>query len=126
MKNFAYNVNTYCENEEFTFRTNSITNALAEFFENVAEGYHTNIINGFTGEVLAIANNPEGEDFATDEMALMMLGHLCAEHWGEEDDEEEDEIPVPVDGGGLGLHDLLEALVAEGTAIKCKTCGLPS
>ena len=121
MKNFAYNVNTYCENEEFTFRTHSITNALAEFFENVAEGYHTNIVNGFTGEVLAIANNPEGEDFVTDEMALMLLGHMCAEAWGEEEDE-----PVPVDGGGLGLHDLLEALVTEGMAIKCKTCDLPS
>ncbi len=83
MQNFNYNVNTYFDGEELTYRTNSIHNALTSFFDDVNEGYHTNIVNGFTGEVLAIANSPEGDDFATDEMALMMVGYLAHENWDE-------------------------------------------
>jgi hypothetical protein len=37
-----------------------------------------------TGEVLAIANCEDQADYATDEMALMVLGYLCAEAWGDE------------------------------------------
>lgn len=82
MKNFCYNVNTYADNEELTFRTNDIHHALDDFFESANEGVHADIVNGCTGEVLAIANNPEGESYTTEEMALMMVGYLAEQAWG--------------------------------------------
>lgn len=88
MKNFNYNVNTYCaDGDEMTLRTNSIKSALDAFYASVEDGHHTDIVNGFTGEVLAIANTDE--PWCTDEMALMILGYLCAETWGEEDEDDE-------------------------------------
>ena len=90
MKNFNYNVNSYfADGSEITFRTNNVRDAIEAFFENVENGVHCNIVNGFTGEVLAIACSPEGEDFATEEMALMFLGYMMENAWGEEDEGEE-------------------------------------
>lgn len=84
MKNFNYNVNSYfADGCEMTFRTNNVNDAIGAFFENVENGVHCDIVNGFTGEVLVIANSPEGDDFATDEMALMMVGYLAHENWDE-------------------------------------------
>lgn len=108
MKNFCYNVNTYAENEELTFRTNNIRHALADFFESANEGVHADIVNGCTGEVLAIVNSPECEDYATDEMALMMLGYQYAEV--RDEDEEEEETG--------SLVDFLDEMVAQGKAVK--------
>lgn len=149
MNTFNYNINIhYADGDEVTYRTNDIKSAISAFFEAVEEGSHTNIVNGFTGEVLAIAGSPEGEDFATDEMALMMLGHMCAEHWGEGEDEdfptcsmcgcELDENGVceccgVVDGSAVVPADgvvadpiiaMLDDLVAQGKAVKLG--GLPS
>ena len=82
MKNFNYNVNTYCaDGDEMTFRTNSIKSALDAFFASAEDGHHTDIVNGFTGEVLAIANTDE--PWVTDEMGLMMVGYLAEQAWGE-------------------------------------------
>lgn len=110
MKNFCYNVNTYGENEELTYRTNDIHHALDDFFESVNEGVHADIVNGYTGEVLAIVNNPEGENYATDEMALMMAGYLAGQSWGEDEGEEEEETG--------SLADFLDEMVAQGKAVK--------
>lgn len=138
MKNFCYNVNTYCENEELTYRTNDIHHALDDFFESVNEGVHADIVNGYTGEVLAIVNNPECEDYATDEMALMMAGYLaeqnqvdaedvpiCSSCGGEIDENGNCEwcgrhygsVDVPAEETG-SLLDFLEEMVAQGKAIK--------
>ena len=96
--------------------------AIQEFFDYVADGVHCDIVNGFTGEVLAIACSPEGEDFATDEMALMMLGHMCAEAWGEDDEPAHD---VPAEGVVADpIIAMLDDLVAQGKAVKLG--GLPS
>ena len=117
MKNFCYNVNTYAENEELTFRTNDIRHALDDFFESANEGVHVDIVNGFTGEVLAIANHPEGESHVTDEMALMMTGYLAEQARGEEDEDDEEEETG-------SIVDFLEEMVAQGKAVKLG--GLPS
>ena len=147
MKNFNYNVNTYfADDSEMTFRTNNVRDAIEAFFENVENGVHCDIVNGFTGEVLALCGHPEGEDFANDEMALMMLGYLCAEHWGEGEDEEVptcqscggeiDEQGVceycgVVDGSADGvavpsIAEMINELANSCSAIKCKIVGLPS
>ena len=81
--NFAYHVNAHFDEVEATVRTNSPTIAIKEFLGHVEDGTHCDIVNGFTGEVLAIANCPDADNYVTDEMALMIIGHLCAETWGE-------------------------------------------
>jgi hypothetical protein len=93
MKNFSYNVNIYfADGDENTLRTNSIKSALDAFFASVEDGHHTDIVNGFTGEVLAIANTDE--PWVTDEMGLMMVGHLAAQAWDEPSTEAEEDEPV--------------------------------
>ena len=149
MKNFNYNVNSYfADGSEITLRTNAVRDAIEAFFENVENGVHCNIVNGFTGEVLAIACSPEGEDFATDEMALMMVGYLAEQSWGEDEDEDvptcsmcgceldeqgackccgvvDESAVVPADGVVANpIIAMLDDLVAQGKAIKLG--GLPS
>ena len=144
MKNFSYNVNAYFEKAETTLRTNDVNVAIREFMEYVEDGVTCDIVNGFTGEVLAIANNPDNDNYCTDEMALMMLGFLCAERWGEEEDEVCDTCGGDVVDGVcqycgrcvecedemVTAESLVLALVNElaenCSAIKCKVCGLPS
>ena len=118
MMNYTYNVNAHFEKAETTLRTNDVNVAIQEFFDYITDGVHCDIVNGFTGEVLAIACSPEGEDFATDEMALMVLGYLCAEHWGEEDEDEEEDEVVCIGG------QLMSAFLAEVLALPPQ--GLPS
>ena len=147
MKNFSYNVNAYFEKAETTLRTNDVNVAIREFMDYIEDGVTCDIVNGFTGEVLAIANNPDNENYCTDEMALMMLGFLCAEHWGEEEDTEDEVCDTcggdVVDGicqycgrcvecedEMVTAESLVLALVNElaenCSSIKCKVCGLPS
>ena len=149
MKNFNYNVNSYfADGSEMTFRTNNVRDAIEAFFENVENGVHCDIVNGFTGEVLALCGHPEGEDFATEEMALMIVGYLAEQAWGEGEDEE---VPTCQSCGGdideegvcawcgrlYGSADvpaegvvadpiiaMLDDLVAQGKAVKLG--GLPS
>jgi hypothetical protein len=79
--NFAYHVNAHFAEVEATVRTNNPTIAIKEFLGHVEDGTHCDIVSGVTGEVLAIANCEDQADYATDEMALMVLGYLCAEAW---------------------------------------------
>ena len=147
MKDFNYNVNSYfADGTEMTLRTNNVRDAIEAFFENVENGVHCNIVNGFTGEVLVLCGNPEAEDFATDEMALMMVGYLAEQAWGDEDEDvptcqmcgcELDEQGVckccgVVDGSAVAIAeeetgsivDFLEEMVAQGKAVKLG--GMPS
>ena len=149
MKNFNYNVNSYfADGSEMTFRTNNVRDAIEAFFENVENGVHCDIVNGFTGEVLALCGHPEGEDFATDEMALMMVGYLAEQAWGEDEDEDtptckmcggnlneqgvceycgvvDGSAVVPADGVAVNpIVAMLDDLVAQGKAVKLG--GLPS
>lgn len=120
-KNFAYHVNAYFEKAETALRTNDVKVALKEFMDYVEDGVSCDVVNGFTSEVLAIANNPDHEDYATDEWGLMIGGMLYLVDLAESQvEEEEDELPcpVPVEDGGFGLVELLDALVADGKAIK--------
>ena len=140
--NYSYNVNAYFEKAETTLRTNDVNVAIREFMEYVEDDVTCDIVNGFTGEVLAIANNPNHENYCTDEVALMILGVLYEEQWGEDEVcdtcggdvvdgvcqycgrcvECEDEM---VTAESLVLA-LVNELAENGSAIKCKVCGLPS
>lgn len=76
MKNYNYHVNIYTENGEIAVRTNDVKAALGTFLEFIESGHHCNLMNGNTGEVLAIANYSEEGDFVTEEVRLMILGFL--------------------------------------------------
>ena len=123
-KNFAYCVNAYFDKAETTLRTNDVKVALKEFMDYLEDDVTCDVVNGFTGEVLAIANNPDHENYSTDEWALMVGGMLYLVDLAEAQAEEnecvdcEDEVPIPVEDGGFGLVELLEAMVAEGKALK--------
>lgn len=105
MMNFKYHVTVYAEGDEITLRTNNITTALDAFFSSIEDGTHANIVDGTTGEVLAITNAPGDEpNYATEEMCLMMLGHLMATEWGE------GEVVAPAEPAVDPMVPLLSAL----------------
>lgn len=64
---------------------------------------HLCICDGSTGEVLMHTGD---EPYCTDEFALMAMGWLMAQHWGEEEDEPEEE---EVSGAEMVLA-LIEAM----------------
>lgn len=84
MKNYLYNVNTYGKDDEATFRTNDVRDALDSFLKAKAQGIHCDLLNGYTGEVMAIANHSDSEDYATDEATLMLKGMAFEALGGEE------------------------------------------
>ena len=96
MKNCNYIVNIYAE-DEITFRTNDVRGALDTFLTHGAQGLHCDLLDGYTGEVLAIVNCPDCEDYATDEIMLMTEGVFFELLEGKEPDpsepEEEDAMP---------------------------------
>lgn len=125
MKNYAYNVNVYGENDGATFRTNNVRDALDSYLKAVAQGGHCDLVNGYTGEVLAIVNCPDCEDYATDETMLMIKGIIFEDLEGEEiapEAEEDDPEPEAVEPDDLFAF--LEQMVAEGKAVKLG--GMPS
>lgn len=120
-KNFAYHVNAHFTEVEATVRTNNPTIAIKEFLGHVEDGTHCDIVSGVTGEVLAIANCEDHADYATDEMALMVLGYLYATENQPAEPPVVEEYPQEED---MSLADFLDDLVAQGKAIKLG--GLPS
>ena len=119
--NFAYHVNAHFTEVEATVRTNNPTIAIKEFLGHVEDGTHCDIVNGLTGEVLAIANCEDHEDYATDEMALMVLGYLYATENQPAEPAVVEEYPQEKE---MSLVDFLDDLVTQGKAIKLG--GLPS
>lgn len=93
MENFNYNLIIKNNGNEIVIKTNDVTYAIREYLRADEAGCEACLCNGFTGEVLC--HNGD-EPWCTDEMALMMLGYLCAEQWGEE---AEDEETCPTCGG---------------------------
>ena len=113
MKHYLYNVNIYGENDEATFRTNDVKDALDTFLTARAQCIHCDLLNGYTGEVLAIANCPDCEDYTTDETMLMIKGMIYERLEGEEiapEVEEDDPEPETVEPDDLFM--LLEQIVA--------------
>ena len=106
MENFNYNVIIKNNGNEIVIKTNDVNYAIHEFLRACDADCEVCLCNGYTGEVLC---HNEDEPWCTDEMALMILGYMCAEAWGEEDEDEDDE-PVcgecggPVNANGVCQH----------------------
>ena len=101
MMNVKYVVESFYDDAKVTVETNDPEVAILEMIQRDMEGVHAHVVDGFTGEVLAIVSNPSGENYSTQEFALMTLGVLMAHQW------EEDELEE-VPGGEMVL-----ALIAE-------------
>lgn len=70
-----YEVSVFYDNAEvITVKTNDPEIAIMELLRFDVKGVHANVIDGYTGEVLAIVNHPE--QFATPEFSLMVMGFL--------------------------------------------------
>ena len=89
MMNYKYVVESFYDDAKVTVETNDPEIAILEMVKMDAEGTHAHVLDDSTGEVLAIVNNPDGEDYATPEFALMSLGFLMAHQM------EQEEEPAP-------------------------------
>lgn len=85
MITMKYNVIANYDNAKVTVETYEVNVAIADFMNRVENGVAVDLVDGFTGEVLAYANHFDCEEptYVTDEMSLMILGWLMAENWGE-------------------------------------------
>lgn len=85
MITMTYNVIANYENAKVTVETNDVNVAIADFMEKLEQGVAVDLVDGFTGEVLAYTNQPNRDEpsYYTAEMSLMILGWLMAENWGE-------------------------------------------
>lgn len=80
---------------ETALRTNNIHHALDTYLDEVQNGNPTLVMDGYTGEILAIANHENVEDHATDEFSLIIKGYLATLTAEEEELMDEEEIPAP-------------------------------
>ena len=83
-----YVVESTYDDAKVTVETNDPEVAVLEMINRDADGVYAHCFSGETGEVLAIVNNPSGEDYSTPKFALMTLGVLMAHHWESEHEEE--------------------------------------
>jgi hypothetical protein len=97
MKTFPYHVITnfpQLGGTETELRTNDIYQALDVYLNRMQEGNPTCIMDGYTGEVVAIANHEDTEDHTNPEFDLIIKGYLATLAAEEEElMAEEEEIP---------------------------------
>lgn len=97
--NFNYHVITnfpQLGGTETELRTNDIYQALDVYLSRVQEGNPTLIMDGHTGEVVAIANHEGIEDHTNSEFTLIIRGYLATLAAEEEElMAAEEEVPLP-------------------------------
>lgn len=79
---YAYQVNAKYESEKIEIQTNSVERAIGFMLDSAENGAVVVVTNGFTGEILATANDEE--PYATEEWSLMVLGLLMKTNWESE------------------------------------------
>lgn len=76
---YAYQVNAKYKFEEIDIQTNSVERAIRFMLDSSENGAVVVVTNGFTGEILATANDEE--PYVTEEWSLMVLGLLMKTAW---------------------------------------------
>ena len=76
---YAYQVNAKYKFEEIDIQTNSVERAIRFMLDSAENGAVVIVTSGFTGEILATANDEE--PYATEEWSLMVLGLLMKTAW---------------------------------------------
>ena len=88
MITMKYVISVFYDDAEVDVKTNDVEIAILEMLKADKTGNHAHVVDGFTGEVLALVNSPDGERHCTEEFALMTLGFLF--HLEQEASEEEE------------------------------------
>ena len=76
---YAYQVNAKYKFEKIEIQTNSVERAIRFMLDSAEKGAVVVVTNGFTGEILATANDEE--PYVTEEWSLMILGLLTKTAW---------------------------------------------
>jgi nitrogen fixation/metabolism regulation signal transduction histidine kinase len=76
---YNYRVNAKYAFEEIDLQTNDVEKAIRFMLDSAENGAVVTVTDGFTGEVLATAN--DGEPYITTEWSLMTLGLLMKNTW---------------------------------------------
>ena len=76
---YAYQVNAKYKFEKIEIQTNNVERAIRFMLDSAENGAVVVVTNGFTGEILATANDEE--PYATEEWSLMVLGLLMKTAW---------------------------------------------
>lgn len=76
----TYNVTAIYDNCAISVITNSVDTAIRALLEHAENGCVVDVINNYTGEVLATANHDE--PYVTEEWSLMILGWMMQNCWG--------------------------------------------
>ena len=83
-----YVISVFYDDAEVDVKTNDVEIAILEMLKADKTGNHAHVCDGATGEVLAIVNSPDGENYCTEEFALMTLGFLFKMEQEVEEEEE--------------------------------------
>ena len=78
-----YVIESFYTDAKVTVETNDNEVAALTMIARDEDGVHTQCSDGETGEILAIACSPSGENYITPEFASMTLEVLMAHQWGE-------------------------------------------
>ena len=84
IKMMKYVVESFYDDAKVTVETNDHEVAVLEMISRDMDGVHAHCFSGETGEILAIVNEPNGENYNTPEFAMMVLVTLMANTWGEQ------------------------------------------
>ena len=76
---YTYQVNAKYKSEKIEIQTNSVERAIRFMLDSADNGAVVVVTNGFTGEVLATANDEK--PYVTEEWSLMVLGLLMKTAW---------------------------------------------
>lgn len=76
----TYNVTAIYDNCAISVITDSVDTAIRALLEHAENGCVVDVINNYTGEVLATANHDE--PYVTKEWSLMILGWMMQNCWG--------------------------------------------
>ena len=92
MITMKYVISVFYDDAEVDVKTNDVEIAILEMLKADKTGNHAHVVDGFTGEVLALVNSPDGERHCTEEFALMTLGFLFKMEQEASEEEEEPEV----------------------------------
>ena len=79
MMTFNYSVTAIYDNCVSNLQTNSADTAIRTMLTHAEAGAVVDVVNNYTGEVLATANHDE--PYITEEWSLMILGWLMQNGW---------------------------------------------
>lgn len=83
IKMMNYVVESFYDDAKVTVETNDPKVAMLEIISRSIDGIHTHCFSGETGEILAIVNCSDCENYCTPKFATMTLGALMSYYCGE-------------------------------------------